>query len=181
MPRRGSERMSQRNKNARELAIFSWAQSIRPDRWPTGEVDHEGENPDIVVSTRSQRYGVELTEEMVQTAAQSDAAEARICALAKEAAAGRRGIKPGLRVTAAFGGAHCDPIAKRHWPRVADELLEIVSALDSGDRGQASWSREASVSDGLDSRVFDAVWVHYLPGGALTILGSLREQALFAP
>lgn len=157
--------MSQLNKKTRELAIFSWAQSIRPERWPTGAVDHSGENPDIVVSTGSQRYGVELTEEMFQSAAQSDAAEARICALAKEAAEARRGIKPGLRVTAAFGGAHVGPIAKRHWAMAADELLKIVEELDCGDREQASWSREASVSTGLDSHVFEAVWVHYLPGG----------------
>jgi hypothetical protein len=39
--------MTQPSKNARELAIFSWARSIRADRWPAGEVEHEGENPDI--------------------------------------------------------------------------------------------------------------------------------------
>lgn len=157
--------MPQQSKKAREHAIFTWAQSIRPDRWSSGVVDHEGENPDIVVSTGAQRYGVELTEEMVQAVAQSDAAAARICALAKATAEVQRGIKPGLRVTAAFGGAHVDPIAKRHWESAAEELLDIVSALDSGDRGHTSWSREAAVGDGLESRVFEAISVHYLPGG----------------
>ena len=157
--------MSQHQKNNQELRVFSWAQQIRPDLWPEGEVDHEGENPDIVVTTDTLCYGVELTVQMHQRSAHSDAAEAQICKLAKGMAS-LIGIKPGLRVTAAVAGAFAEPIPKRRWPAVADELLRIVSMLDTGTRGvDVSWSHGASIAAGLESTEFEAVWVYHTPGG----------------
>jgi len=159
--------MPQDRKKAREQRIFLSAQRIRPDLWPKGQTDFECERPDVVVvsAADSKRYGIELTEVMLQTATQSDAAEAKICALAKQSAERRHGRELKLRVTAAFAGSRGGPIEKQRWPAVAEELVDIVSALDCGVRGQQAWSREVSVSGGLESHNFEAVWAHHLPDG----------------
>jgi hypothetical protein len=146
-------------KKARERHFFEHAQALLSTVFAEGEVDSHGENPDIVVRSKSLTYGVEITEIVRQSAQARNQAEWTICREA-QARFTVPSLKGGLKVQAAFrDSANVD---KSNWKTAASELLGIVTQL-MPTTADGTYSAEASCYEHFESTVFRHIWLHYHP------------------
>lgn len=144
-------------KKRRERYFFDLAQQLT-GCWPTGHVDDEGEQPDIVVSTEGGAYGVEVTELVGDVRKAFEDSRRLVCEKAR-ALWLSEGRLTALDVRVTF---HEKAVMnKRAQDVAAHELVTIVKA-HSSDSGESLASHlQCGVS--FESAFFHSVWLHYRP------------------
>lgn len=147
-----------RRKKWDEAHFFDRARAL-VERWPDGAVDAGGEGPDIVVTTSSGKYGVEVTELLRGDIRAVEETRRLICEKAKERFLGHVNAG-GLAVKVIFRGEFV--LNPRAQELAADEIAAIIV---SQFRGSLSDVWEAKLERGKDfeSDLVGTIWLHHHP------------------
>ncbi len=152
--------MTRDNRKEQERVFFERAQVLMPELWPTGPTDATKENPDIVVQTQCDRYGVEVTELMNEAVKAHEQRQWRVCSLAQGRFSDPR-LKQGIGVMVAFNHG-VDLSGKVARDRAVAALIRIVRrSLPPVFDG--FWHQCFDCHDELESEFFSYVRLYYHP------------------
>ncbi|MCA8402664.1 hypothetical protein LGN25_35250 [Burkholderia cepacia] len=144
-------------KKRRERYFFDLAQRLT-GCWPQGLIDGDGEQPDIVVSTGSGAYGVEVTELLRGGRKAIEDTRRLVCEKARSLWLSE-GRLAALDVKVIFRANTV--LDKRGQDVAASELVTIVEAHRPSQGDSLAAHLQCGVS--FESSLFQSVWLHYRP------------------